>query len=71
MRLAVARKEAEDLVLERILGEMAEEMSSCRSSGMQCDKIKEFRYRQYCRRCKAEYLLGVIFAEKKESSARC
>lgn len=65
----VARREAEDLVLGRILGEMAQEVSTCRSQGIRCDTVKNLTYRQYCDRCKAAFLLDRLFRKKKIAGA--
>lgn len=65
MHPEIARRQAEDLVLERILREMSKETGACALKGYQCTKVSELTYWTYCKRCKAEYLLGVLFSEKK------
>lgn len=67
MHSEVARKQAMDLVLKRTLGEMAKEVSACMSRGSRCGTITGLVYWDYCDRCKADHLLGILFPEEKTS----
>lgn len=69
MHPEIARRQAEDLVLERTLREMARETGACALKGYRCTSVTELTYWSYCKRCQAEYLLGVLFPEKKEQNA--
>lgn len=65
MHPEIVRKHAIDLVLKRMLGEMARETSTCMSQGLRCDKIKKSVW-DYCDRCKASFFLSTLFPEKEE-----